>query len=143
MARIPPRLQTRDEREALREVRDSMISLKQAKELLALVQNGGKAVGFGLIGTVSGMIYALASHASMLYPYNLIGTMIGLAVYSLRFSFTYRMQKYEQLDDELRDLKTLHLIGTLTEEEYERARLRVLKKAGLLDSETRGSKIGG
>ena len=114
-----------------RDVQRSVANLKQAKELLAFAKGGGRMAGWSLLGGAAAMVIALAFHLPDVATFGTIGSMAGVGVYAIRWFKKFKTPKYEEMNDELRDLNALKISGTLTDEEYVAARAKVLKRYGI------------
>jgi hypothetical protein len=78
------------------------------------------------------MSVALAFHLAQIAVPGTIGSMFGVGVYRLRWLQRFKTPKYEELNDELRDLNALKLADTLTDEEYDQARKKIMKRYGMI-----------
>jgi len=115
---------------AARELQDAIGSVRQAQQLLEFAKGGGKAAGWSLLGSASGFALAVAMHAQQVATFGAIGSMLALGIYAIRVCQRWNTPRFEQLDDELRDLDALKLTTRITDDEYLRIRENTLKKYG-------------
>ena len=111
-------------------LQQSLVNVNQARQLLDLAKNGGKAAGWSMLGSASALSLGLLIHSTQMPWFGTIGSMMGIGLYSIRLIQRWRTPNIEGLSDELRDLEALRVADVVTETEHEHMRAMTLKKHG-------------
>jgi len=110
----------------------TLVPLKQFESLLKIATGGGKAAGWGLVGSGISVGIGLSVHTAFLASFGTVGLLLGLGIYATRFLHLYKTTDMEELDEKLHDIEVLFARGRISKDQFDLAYQKILKKAGVI-----------
>jgi hypothetical protein len=111
------------------EIQHSIVDVAKLEWMVQFVQKGGKLAAWTLVGTASGLSVGLIAHAEL--SLGIIGALFGSGFYGVRLFQKFKDPDMDQLQQKLDGLQRMYDSGSISEDEYVRAKKKVLEGAKL------------